>query len=98
MKITKTVNESNLILELDGKLDTRSAPEFQRYAESSLDGISAITLNFAKLTYMSSVGLSILLTLKKKLGPAGTLQIINAHGLVREVFEISGFDDLLAKK
>ena len=47
---------------------------------------------------MSSVGLSIILTLKKKLGPKGTLQIINAHCLVLEVFEISGFDDLLAKE
>ncbi|HJJ34453.1 MULTISPECIES: STAS domain-containing protein [Methanocorpusculum] len=98
MKITKTVNESKLILELDGKLDTKSAPEFRRCAESSLDGISSITLNFAKLTYMSSVGLSIILTMKKMLGPAGTLQITNARGLVREVFEISGFDDLLAKE
>ncbi len=98
MKITKTVNESKLILELDGKLDTRSAPEFRKCAESSLDGISAITLNFAKLTYMSSVGLSIILTLKKQLGPTGTLLIINTRGLVREVFDISGFDDLLAKE
>ncbi|ABN07616.1 anti-sigma-factor antagonist [Methanocorpusculum labreanum Z] len=98
MKIIKTVNESNLILELDGKLDARNAPEFRRCAESSLDGITTITLNFAKLTYMSSVGLSIILTLKKKLGPKGTLQIINARGLVREVFEISGFDDLLVKE
>ncbi len=98
MKITKTVNESKLILELDGKLDTRSAPEFRKCAESSLDGISAITLNFAKLTYMSSVGLSIILTLKKQLGPTGTLLIINARDLVREVFDISGFDDLLAKE
>ncbi len=98
MKITKTVNESKLILELDGKLDTKSAPAFRGCIESSLDGISSITLNFAKLTYMSSVGLSIILTMKKMLGPAGTLVIINAHGLVREVFEISGFDDLLAKE
>jgi len=98
MKISKTVTDSKLILELDGKLDTRSAPEFRRCAESSLDGISAITLNFAKLTYMSSVGLSIILTMKKRLGPAGTLHIINAHGLVREVFEISGFDDLLGQE
>ena len=98
MKITKTVNESKLVLELDGKLDARSAPEFRKCADSSLEGISAITLNFAKLTYMSSVGLSIILTMKKMLGPAGTLVIINAHGLVREVFEISGFDDLLVKE
>ncbi|NCB27251.1 MAG: anti-sigma factor antagonist [Bacteroidia bacterium] len=95
MKINKLGNGTEFTLVPEGRLDTLTAPQFRECIESCATETSKITLDLAQLTYLSSIGLSLILSLKKKLGSSGTLRIVNAKGLVREVFEISGFADLL---
>ena len=95
MKVITKVNGSNLEVAVEGSLDTMTAPEFEEKMNGSLDGIKDILFDFAKLDYISSAGLRILITLQKKMNKLGSMKIINANEIVMEIFEVTGFVEIL---
>ncbi len=95
MTITKELNGSALAMCIEGRLDTMSAPELEKEFKASLKDVTELTLDFAKLEYISSAGLRVLLAGLKILRGKGTMKILNANDIVKEVFEVTGFDQIL---
>lgn len=95
MNITKTQNGTNLTVALEGRLDTTTAPELEKELKASLDGIITLTLDLAKLDYISSAGLRVLLSAHKTMMKQGGMKVVNANEMVMEVFEVTGFSDIL---
>lgn len=95
MTITKAVNGSELNIALEGRLDTTTAPMLEEELNASTDGVSVLVFDFAKLEYISSAGLRILLAMQKKMNKQGKMIIRNVCEDIMEVFEITGFGDIL---
>ena len=95
MEIIKTQNDTSLCLALEGRLDTVTAPELEAALEASLDGITELALDFEKLDYISSAGLRVLLSAQKRMNRQGTMVVKNVNADIKEVFEITGFCDIL---
>ncbi len=95
MTITKKQNGTELEVALEGRLDTVTAPELENELKNSLDGVTALTLDFEELEYISSAGLRTLLSVYKLLYRKGSMKIINVNDIVREVFDVTGFSDIL---
>ncbi len=95
MKIDKTQNGCELVIALTGRLDTTTAPDLEKEANASLSGITNLTIDFSKLDYISSAGLRVLLAMQKTMNKQGKMNVKNANENVREVFEITGFSDIL---
>ena len=95
MKIDKTQNGTELMVALEGRLDTVTSPDLDA-ALGSLEGVTKLTIDMEKLVYISSAGLRVLLNAQKKLEKAGSSMIIrNANEELKEIFEITGFDEIL---
>ncbi len=95
MTITKLVNGSNLEIVLEGRLDTTTAPELEAALNQSFPAIQSLTLDFAKLEYISSAGLRVLLSAHKAMATKGGMKVVHANELVKEVFLVTGFADIL---
>ena len=95
MTITKTQNGTALTIALEGRLDTMTAPELEAELKKSLDGVEALNLDFSKLDYISSAGLRVLLSAHKLMSAKGGLKVTNVNEIVQEVFEVTGFADIL---
>ncbi|MCR4885953.1 MAG: STAS domain-containing protein [Clostridiales bacterium] len=95
MTISKTLNGSALTLALEGRLDTMTAPELEKELNASLNAADSLTLDFEKLEYISSAGLRVLLTAHKVMSGKGGMKITNVNEIVSEVFEVTGFCDIL---
>ena len=95
MIINKNENGSNLIISLIGRLDTTSAPMFEAELKKSLDGVTELIMDFVELEYISSAGLRVLLSAQKVMNRQGSMVIRNANESILEVFEITGFTDIL---
>lgn len=94
MTITKTLENKKAILSVEGWLDTNSAPELGREIEA-LSDIESLILDFDKLEYISSAGLRILLSTQKIMNKQGGMVIRNVNEDVMDIFEITGFVDIL---
>ena len=94
MKITKTQSGEALVIALEGRLDTTTAPELEAEVKQ-LEGITDLTLDFEKLEYVSSAGLRVLLAAQKTMNKQGSMVIKNVIPDIKEVFEITGFSDVL---
>ena len=95
MKITKTQNGTQLKIALEGRLDTTTAPELEKALQDGFDGADALTLDFGKLDYISSAGLRVLLTAHKAMSGKGGMKVTNVNEIVAEVFEVTGFSEIL---
>lgn len=95
MEIIKKQNESSLTIAIEGRLDTMTAPAFESEIKSSLDGITALILDFEKLEYVSSAGLRVILAAQKVMNKQGDMKIVNVNEEIMDVFEITGFSDIL---
>ncbi len=95
MDIKKTSDGGRLTIALDGRLDTTTSPELTKELDSSLDGVKELVFDLAKLEYISSSGLRVLLSAQKKMNSQGAMKVKNASEMVNEVFEITGFDEIL---
>lgn len=95
MEINKAQNGSKLEVALTGRLDTTTAPQLEATLKESLDGISELVLDFAALDYISSAGLRVLLASQKTMNKQGSMLICNVNDEIKEVFEITGFSDIL---
>lgn len=95
MKITKTQNGSELTVALDGRLDTITAPELEAELKTALTGVTALTMDFASLEYISSAGLRVLLSAQKTMNGQGEMKVKNVNETIQEIFEVTGFSDIL---
>ena len=94
MKIDKINNGNELIVKLDGRLDTNTASDLEQEVKD-LTGINSLVFDFEKLEYISSAGLRVLLACQKKMNILGKMVIKNADDSIKEIFEITGFSDIL---
>ena len=93
MKINFNNNNGILNVALDGRLDTTTAPELETFISNNYDGTGSIVIDCEKLSYISSAGLRVLLAAQKK--TKGAMKLTNVCELVMEVFEMTGFADIL---
>ena len=95
MTITKKANGTSLEIALNGRLDTSTAPELEAEDTSSLDGVEHLTFDFGDLEYVSSAGLRVLLSTQKRMNKQGDMKVTNVNESVMEIFEVTGFNDIL---
>ena len=95
MTITKQQNGTTLLLALEGRLDTMTAPELEEELSKSLPGADSLVLDFTALHYISSAGLRVLLSAHKQMSGKNGMTIKNVNEIVREVFDVTGFSDIL---
>lgn len=93
MNITFNKNNDSLNIALDGRLDTITAPELESFLNANYEGVNALSIDCEKLVYVSSAGLRVLLAAQKK--TKGSMKLTNVCELVMEVFEMTGFADIL---
>ena len=94
MKITFAKENGALSVVLEGRLDTTTAPEFETFLNTNVNGVESLTVNCEKLAYVSSAGLRVLLGAHKKM--KGAIKLVGVQELVMEVFEMTGFADIFA--
>jgi len=95
MNITKTVDEKVLTLAVEGRLDTVTAPELEKVIKEIPDEITELVLDLEKLEYISSAGLRVLLSAHKQMALKDGMKVKNINEIVSEVFEVTGFSDIL---
>ena len=93
MQINKT--NDKLTIALEGRLDTLTAPQLDAEIQGKLDGVKSLVFDFKKLDYISSAGLRVLLSAHKVMSTKGGMKIKNVNEIVQEVFEVTGFSDIL---
>ena len=95
MTITKTAENGTLRIALEGRLDTNTAPQLEAELKTSLSGITELELDFSGLEYISSAWLRVLLAAQKTMSRQGKMTIRNVNETIMEVFEITGFVEIL---
>lgn len=95
MDISRKQEGTVLEIALQGRLDTMTAPELEAELNKSLKDADSLVLDFSKLEYISSAGLRVLLTAHKAMSAKGGMKVTNVNEIVREVFEVTGFADIL---
>ena len=95
LKITKHADGSTLTVKVEGRVDSNTAVELDRALNGTLDGITKLILDFERLEYISTAGLRALLIAQKTMNQQGTIVIQNVSGAVKEIFEVTGFTDML---
>lgn len=96
MTIEKKTDGDKLEVVLSGRLDTTTAPELEKELKQAVGGIAELVFDFEKLEYISSAGLRVLLSMQKIMNKQGDMVIRNVNEIIREVFEVTGFIDILA--
>ena len=95
MQINKTIENDKLTVALEGRLDTLTAPQLDAEIQGKLDGVKSLVFDFKKLDYISSAGLRILLMAQKVMNKQGTMVVKNDSSEIKEIFEVTGFCDIL---
>ena len=95
MTINKKQNGNALEIALEGRLDTMTAPELEAELNKTLGGVDSLVFDFAKLNYISSAGLRVLLSAHKALSAKGGMKLRNVNEVVQDVFDVTGFSDIL---
>ena len=95
MTIEKNLVNAELTITLTGRLDTASAPLLEGELKHSIGGVENLIFDFAGIEYISSAGLRVLLQAQKVMNRQGTMVVRNVNEMVSEVFEITGFADIL---
>ena len=95
LQIKKTVNDKKATLSLSGRLDTLTAPELDAAIREIVPAHDELILDLAELEYVSSAGLRVFLAAQKALSVRGKLTVKNPNETVSEIFEVTGFSDIL---
>ena len=95
MTIEKKQNGTELTITLAGRLDTTTAPQLEAEFKQSVNGIEKLVLDFTALEYLSSAGLRVLLAAQKVMNKQGEMIIKNVNDTITEIFEVTGFIDIL---
>lgn len=99
MTINKKVEGDKMTLALEGRLDTTTAPQLENELKVSLYDIKELTLDLEKLEYLSSAGLRVLLAARKQMAKQfGKMVVMNVNETIMEVFEVTGFVDIITIK
>ena len=95
MTITKNLDAGKLTIVLEGRLDTMTSPQLEGELRTAVNGITELVLDLEKLNYISSAGLRVLLAAQKVMNKQGEMKIKNVSPDIMEIFEVTGFVDLL---
>ena len=95
MNITKKQEEDKLTIALEGRLDTVTAPQLEGELRTAVNGISELVFDLGKLDYVSSAGLRVLLSAQKVMNRQGSMTVCHVKPEIMEIFEVTGFVDLL---
>ena len=95
MTITTNQTGSTLTISVSGRIDTTTAPEFEAKVKSLINGVTELTLDFEKVDYVSSAGLRVLLSTQKIMNKQGEMKLVHVNESVYEIFEVTGFSDIL---
>ena len=95
MNITKTIEGAKLTLALEGRLDTTTAPQLEAEVKGALTGVTELALDFSRLEYLSSAGLRVILAAQKIMNKQGRMVIRHVNETILEVFEVTGFCEIL---
>ena len=95
LNFTKTGENEAVTFVLEGRLDTVTAPEFEKAVREAVPGVRELTLDFEKLDYISSAGLRVLLSTQKTMMKQGEMKIIHVSEPIKEIFEVTGFSEIL---
>ena len=95
MNISKTIENGRAVFDVEGRLDTVTAPELEKELKDSLEGLTELIMDFQKLEYISSAGLRVLLSAQKVMGKQGDMKVTHVSEEIMEIFEVTGFSDIL---
>lgn len=95
LNIEKQINGTDATVKLEGRLDTTTAPQLENELKSFMESVTNLVFDFEKLEYISSAGLRVLLTAQKFMSKQGSMKLINVRDDVNEIFEVTGFSDIL---
>ncbi len=98
MNIIKTANGDQLTIAIEGRLDTTTAPQLESELKASLDGVKSLIIDLGQLDYISSAGLRVLLFAQKTMNKQGSdnpMVVKNSNAAIMEIFEVTGFSDIL---
>ena len=95
MNISKTVTDNMVTLEIEGRIDTVTSPSLAAEIDTIDETVTKLVLDFEKVEYISSAGLRVVLAAQKKMNKQGAMLVKNVCDSVMEVFEITGFSDIL---
>lgn len=95
MTINQNREGNQLTISLEGRLDTATAPELEAVADTALTGVEELIVDLERLDYVSSAGLRVFLKIQKRMNTQGTMKVIHVNEMIMEVFDITGFVDIL---
>ena len=95
LRIEKTTENNSLTYTLTGRLDTLTAPDLELDLNGTLDGVTELVFDLNALEYLSSAGLRVLLTAQKRMNTQGAMRVRNVNETIREIFDVTGFSDIL---
>ena len=95
MTIEKNLNGTELTITIVGRLDTTTAPQLEAELKQSVNGVETLIMDFADLEYLSSAGLRVILAAQKVMNKQGEMIIRNVNETINEIFEVTGFIDIL---
>ena len=95
LNINKETNGTALKVKLEGRLDTTTAPQLEGELKDSLEGVTDLDFDINDLQYISSAGLRVLLSMQKIMNKQGEMTVRGANEDIREIFEVTGFSDIL---
>ena len=96
MNIEIKRNSEEIIMKVVGRLDTTTAPTLEKTINENINDIKNLVLDFKELKYISSAGLRVLLSAQKKMKNIGSMKVINVCVEIMEIFEMTGFADILS--
>ena len=95
MNVVKTPEGEKLTVKIEGRLDTTTAPELENELNASYEGITELILDVSAMEYISSAGLRVLLSAQKKMAKQGSMTVRNVSPDIMEIFDVTGFVDIL---
>ena len=95
MELTKVKENEKLTVAVSGRVDTVTAPELEKFIMENLDGVSEFILDLKDMSYTSSAGLRVILKAQKQMNVQGEMKVVNVQSDVMDIFEITGFSDIL---
>ena len=98
MNIEKQLNEKKLALKVSGRLDTTTAPDLEKELLDQLKDVEELYIDFSDLEYISSAGLRVLLSAQKTMNKQGSMELTGVNDTIMEIFEVTGFNEILTIK
>ncbi len=95
LDIKKSIENDTTVLYLTGRLDTATAPQFDKFVGENTSGVTKLAIDFKELEYISSAGLRVLLKAQKTMNAQGTMTVRNINSTISEILEVTGFSDIL---